>query len=130
MRRLTYREQSFWVEEFLYTFLVSSSELSIILLYLRLFSSRGFQIQSCGVILVVVLFSISSLVTTGLSCRPIHFVWDGWKGEFEAKCIQAHIQIYALAAINILLDMALVVLPIPQVSHRSLRRRAPADWRS
>ena len=118
--KLISNRQYFFISEFLYTFLVTLPKLSIVFFYLRIFSARAFQRRCVVVIVITALFGVTSTTVVALQCMPIQFIWDGWKGQQTAKCIQLHIEVYAYAAINILLDIVIFTLPIPQVCPRSL----------
>ena len=84
-------------------------------LYLRLFSSRNFQRQCYAVIVIIVLFGLSSTILVGLQCKPLSFLWDGWQTGQPGNCIQQHVEVYAYAALNIVLDLWILLLPIPQL---------------
>ncbi|KIW00117.1 uncharacterized protein PV09_08299 [Verruconis gallopava] len=105
----------FFIEEFLYTFLVVFTKISILLLYLRIFTSKQFKWQ-CGILITIVAcFGISCIVSTGLYCRPIDYVWLGWDGQHKATCVDINAQTYSLAGINMTLDIIIFILPIPQL---------------
>lgn len=70
----------FWVGEFLYVWIMSTTKISIILLYLRIFAADAqarrdwFRIACCCMIAFLALFAIVMSVTLGFECNPISFV--------------------------------------------------------
>ncbi|PCH05242.1 Hypothetical protein PENO1_023430 [Penicillium occitanis (nom. inval.)] len=46
-------------------------------------------------------------------CTPISFFWDGWTGEYVGKCININTFSWIRAAIEIIIDLAIISLPIP-----------------
>lgn len=56
-------------------------------------------------------------------CDPISGAWRFWDGEFEAKCISINVLGWSAAAINIALDVAVIVLPLPELFRLSLSLR-------
>lgn len=70
----------FWVGEFLYVWIMSTTKISIILLYLRIFVADAqarrdwFRIACFCMIAFLALFAIVMSVTLGFECNPISFV--------------------------------------------------------
>lgn len=70
----------FWVGEFLYVWIMSTTKISIILLYLRIFAADAqvrrdwFRIACLCIITFLALFAIVMSVTLGFECNPIGFV--------------------------------------------------------
>ncbi|KAI1839353.1 hypothetical protein JX266_014436, partial [Neoarthrinium moseri] len=53
-------------------------------------------------------------------CTPIPGAWLSWTGDYEAACRNLNAQGWASAAVNIILDVATVTLPLPELWHLSL----------
>ncbi|KAH8889021.1 hypothetical protein GQ53DRAFT_604331, partial [Thozetella sp. PMI_491] len=105
----------FWIEEFLYTFEVVFTKLSLLFLYLRIFPSTTFRLQCkvlCGVVLA---FGIACVVSSLLLCAPVSYNWEQWDGKHEGHCANVNAQVYAMAGINMALDLCIFILPIPQL---------------
>jgi hypothetical protein len=52
-------------------------------------------------------------------CRPQNFFWKGWDGSMgrqEDHCINVNLETYIYAGVNMVLDILILLLPIPQVS--------------
>ncbi|KIW07006.1 uncharacterized protein PV09_01901 [Verruconis gallopava] len=115
----------FYIEEFLYVFLSSVTKLSILLLYLQIFKTKSFQIRCYVVIALIVGYLLGGTISTGLYCRPLNYVWEGWDGLHPAKCVNINAQTFAMAGVNMALDIAIFILPIPPIMrlHMTMRKR-------
>lgn len=75
----------FWVGEFLYVWIMSTTKISIILLYLRIFAADAqarrdwFRIACFCMIAFLALFAIVGSVTLAFECNPISFVSTSFK---------------------------------------------------
>lgn len=118
------KKQYFWIGEFVYFPPICLTKISILLLYYRLFgsTSRAFQWQ-CGIVIAITaLFGISSIIGTGCLCSPINYIWKGWAGTENAKCVNINALTWAVAGINMALDVAIIMLPLYQVIRPALVR--------
>jgi len=87
------------------------TKISILLFYLRVFPTPGFQ--KCGKALLgfVALSGVVILLCQLLQCLPVQYNWN--KSIRNAKCINVNALVYAHAGINILQDLMILALPIP-----------------
>jgi hypothetical protein len=86
-----------------------------LLLYLRIFTTTAFKWQCYALIAIISAFFVGCIISTALYCHPISFVWNGWDGLHPATCVNINAQTYALAGINMSLDIIIFIMPIPQV---------------
>ncbi|KAI1858472.1 uncharacterized protein JN550_012605 [Neoarthrinium moseri] len=105
----------FFIEEYLYTFLVVFTKISILCLYIRIFTVARFRWLCYILVGIVVAFGISCWVSTGFNCIPITFMWQGWDGAHVGTCMDTSKQTFALAGVNMSLDVLIFLLPIPQL---------------
>lgn len=113
MKPYSYLLQFFLVGELFYIFILGLSKPSILAFYLRIFPSDNFRRSCLSVISLTVLSTVAFLVVTLFHCYPISYNWNGWKKESEGKCTNLNAQTYATAAMNIVLDFCVLLLPIP-----------------
>jgi hypothetical protein len=66
-------------------------------------------------IALIVGYSIAGFLSTGLSCRPLNYLWNGWDGQHPGKCMNINAQTFAMAGINMSLDIVIFILPIPLI---------------
>lgn len=115
----------FFVEEYLYTFIVVFTKISILCLYIRVFAVYRFRLLCYILIGITLAFGISCWVSTGFNCVPITFMWQGWDGQHSGTCMDTSKQAFALAGVNMSLDILVFLLPIPQLwaLQMSLKRK-------
>jgi len=82
---------------------------SILLFYLRFPVTKWFRIATY----IVMFISIANCLTTTLGvlylCRPISYSWDS---SGEGTCINGNIPFLLTAALNVVTDVAILLLPI------------------
>lgn len=49
------------------------------------------------------------------SCEPLEYFWHQWDGEHTGSCINTNAEIYSSSALNIVLDLCVLILPIPRL---------------
>ena len=84
---------------------------SVLVLYIRIFCTRSFRITCYVVHGINFAFFVSTILSTGLICRPLSYSWD--KSIPGGKCgDQKSLDLY-IGIVNLLLDICVVVLPMP-----------------
>ena len=116
--------QYFWIGQFLYCSLAALTKISILLLYLRIFTTKAFKWQCWTLITITALYGTAAIIATGCLCNPIDWVWKGWDGQHPAKCVNINALTWAVAAINMALDICIIVLPLYQVNMRMYKTQA------
>ena len=64
----------------------------------------------------VLVFTVLSILTTSLQCKPIHYLWDQFYDHSQGHCVDhVHRDLLLLipSGLNTLADVALLILPIP-----------------
>lgn len=56
-------------------------------------------------------------------CKPIHLAWTGWENAEPGKCINFNQSTIANAFVNIIVDAAMVIMPMYEVMKLSLSIR-------
>lgn len=56
-------------------------------------------------------------------CKPVAGAWKKWDGTYAAKCNNINLQSWMSAAINIILDIAIIALPMPELYKLSMGTR-------
>jgi hypothetical protein len=112
--------QVLWVGEIFYVLTVALVKLSFLCFCLRIFPRREFRRIIHILMGVVALYGIAFTLVTVFNCTPVSYIWTNWDGEHTGKCINFNMFAWAHAAINILLDMILVGVPIPELLALSL----------
>ena len=94
--------------------------LSVVALYLRIFSGRSVRVSCWALIVFIVAYGFAFNLAAIFACSPVRFFWD--KTIEGGKCfnIQLFFQISTLPLI--VSDIPLLLLPIPQVLKLEMTR--------
>ncbi|KAK2016857.1 CFEM domain-containing protein [Colletotrichum eremochloae] len=109
----------FW-EEVLYLAALPITKISILLFYLKVFSNKEIRLGCWILIGFNVVYFIVFEVTCIFQCSPVEGAWKVWDKEFPAKCNNINIQGWAAAVVNIVLDLATLILPLRELYSLSL----------
>ena len=91
----------------------SLPKLSILALYLRIFSGWKTRIISYVLIGVVIFMAIAYLVAGVLLCEPVQYFWD--RTIAGGKCMDINFYYRSFGLPNILIDIAMLVTPLPAI---------------
>ncbi|XMA13694.1 hypothetical protein WAI453_006485 [Rhynchosporium graminicola] len=106
----------FYISEVLYLGSSVIIRVSVLCLYLRIFS-QGLSRKITHVATVANLLYGTAFITASIfQCIPIYAAWTRWDGTVPAKCVNANAVGWTSAAINIVLDAVTVILPLPQLT--------------
>ncbi|KAI1335881.1 integral membrane protein [Xylariaceae sp. FL0016] len=104
--------QIFYAVEIIYTWVKLIAKASIIAMYLRVFTGRGFRwacfacLGYCGISLTIFTFVIA------FQCRPVEAIWNRF---IAGQCLDVNAIGYAGAIMSVVEDLVLMVLPIPEL---------------
>jgi hypothetical protein len=101
----------------LYKAAVLFAKLSMLFLYLRIFSSRNFRIAAYAVMFICIGTAIGTIIPTIFACHPIE---KAWIPTMAGKCIWTPGIWYASSSINIATDVMIIALPIAQMRSLNL----------
>ncbi|KIW11873.1 hypothetical protein PV08_09146 [Exophiala spinifera] len=121
--KITRIVQFTWLTEIFYMCVIGFTKMALLLLYYRVFSSPVFQRFVIGSMVVCALYIPTFALGITLHCIPISYTWTGWTGETKGKCMNLNAFAWAHAIINIIFDIWIILLPIPQLLQLSLGRR-------
>lgn len=113
----------YYFDELIYITSLSLTKVSILFFYLKVFPKRSFRICTWTLIGINLVYAITYDFLLIFQCNPISGAWKFWDGEFEAQCISINVLGWSAAAINIALDVAVIVLPLPELFGLSLSLR-------
>ncbi|MCJ1389690.1 hypothetical protein MMC18_002547 [Xylographa bjoerkii] len=106
-------EKSLYALEWLYLASIALPKISIVALYLRIFTSRTARFTCYLLIFIIVANWISFLFASTFQCSPIAYQWD--KTIEGGTCFNIEAAFKASGAPNIATDAVILVLPIPTV---------------
>ena len=93
---------------------------SILLQYARVFPTPKFRIACAAVMILVILYTIWTEFGSIFACYPVRAFWTK---EQPARCINQFAMWFTNAALNILTDFLIIVLPMPVIKRLNLARR-------
>ncbi|KAH7174851.1 uncharacterized protein B0J16DRAFT_185701 [Fusarium flagelliforme] len=112
-----------YVYSFMFVGAVFTTKVSILLFYRRIFSRGGLHFQVAfwfGAILVGA-YPIIFVFTMGFCCTPVSHYWTRVKGT-EGKCIDVGHFFVILAIINLITNVIVLVIPVPEVLKLQMSR--------
>ncbi|KAJ1324311.1 CFEM domain-containing protein [Microdochium nivale] len=120
----TFLHVYYWVE-LVYLAIIPLAKMSILAFYLRIFPDKNFRRWAYVLMAVNVLYLVIFEIITIAQCTPIEGAWLHWDGEFDTTCRDLNLQAWMAAAICLVLDVATLVLPLPQLLalRMSLRKK-------
>ncbi|KAL3427262.1 CFEM domain-containing protein [Phlyctema vagabunda] len=114
----------FYILEILYIIHVGLIKLSLVFLYLRIFSSsKSFRLSCYLTVAFVACYIVAFTLISVFQCRPISYAWD--KYTQKGQCINFATMSWWNAGVSILQDFIIVLLPCREVwqLHMSLQRK-------
>lgn len=123
--RSNHKQLYFW-DELIYLSILPMTKISICCFYLRIFPERQFRNVTYVVIGLNVCYLIAFVLISVFQCSPLPGAWLHWDGEGDYKCNHINAQGWAAAAINMLFDVIVMVLPLRQLWNLNLSLRKKA----
>lgn len=100
------------------------TKLSIQLFYLRIFPKRSFRIAVHVMIGLTFAYGIAFTLGFAFQCRPINMAWENWdRSHKDVKCHNVNLFGWLSGAINIILDVITIALPLRELSRLVLTRK-------
>lgn len=115
----------FW-DELIYLSILPLTKISICCFYLRIFPERQFRNVTYVVIGLNVCYLIVFVLISVFQCSPLPGAWLHWDGEGDYKCNHINAQGWAAAAINMVFDIIVMILPLRQLWNLNLSLRKKA----
>ncbi|KAK1516782.1 uncharacterized protein CCOS01_12331 [Colletotrichum costaricense] len=115
---------------FIYGTACAATKISILLFYQRVFllstaSSPSFKFSLIAGYVLSIAYPIIIWATMANACRPLSFYWNQFVGE-QGKCIDINSFYLALAIINMVNDIIVLLIPIPQILKLQMSGRKKA----
>lgn len=97
--------------EIMYYFAINAIKVSILLFYLRIAAAKRFELSCKATLYFLIVFCVVCIVCCLVQCIPLHKMWD-FTGMVQGRCINTTALFYTTSAVNILVDIWILVLPI------------------
>lgn len=115
--------QYFWLDEMMYSIHLYSTKLSILCFLWGIFPARSFRRMVLAMGIFTIMSFVATVLTTGLQCLPASYNWTSWDGEHTGHCNDLNIQTYAFGAINMVCDILILLMPLPELYKLQVKSR-------
>ena len=102
-----------------YALSVTIPRLSILCLYLRIFTTRPFRYACFAAGSLIILTFLASLIVSFMNCVPYAYQWD--KSIPGGRCLDHNPVYRAISFPNVVADLAMLVIPIVGIWHLNIQ---------
>lgn len=88
-------------------------KISVLHFYTKIFRTRTLAYSAYAIGAVAMAYWLSTVLTAFALCRPFAYNWD--KLTIKGHCGNTSVYYLSTAIVNLLTDVAIVVLPLPQL---------------
>ncbi|KAH8688935.1 hypothetical protein GQ44DRAFT_637774, partial [Phaeosphaeriaceae sp. PMI808] len=106
--------------EFVYVAACLFPKLTILALYLRIFTEHSVRICAWIVISLCIAHAIANIAASFTICRPFEFKWSK---AIDSHCANAMVSYRCVSLPYILTDVAILVLPFSSLYHLIIAKR-------
>ncbi|KAF1955429.1 integral membrane protein [Byssothecium circinans] len=92
---------------------IALPKISVLLLYLRIFTDKASRIISHALIYILIAYVVAYSIATGLQCIPLSYQWDPTIPG--GRCFNVGLFWKSLSFPNIITDVIILVLPLPMI---------------
>jgi len=110
----------YYFDELLYITSLSLTKVSILCFYLKVFPARYFRWCVFVLIGLNLAYAIGFDLALIFQCHPLEGAWLQWDGTYKDQCTSINVLGWSAAAFNIALDMATIILPLPELYRLSM----------
>ncbi|KAL8646473.1 MAG: hypothetical protein Q9226_006836, partial [Calogaya cf. arnoldii] len=118
--------QLMYAVELTYTVLITTTKFSILLFYRRVFMNQAtslrFRIVWYAIAIWALLWGISTFFAAAFQCSPASFYWSKYTRKTKGTCVDLTVLLLVTASLNIVTDVALLMLPMPLVWNLKIER--------
>ncbi|KAL8984631.1 MAG: hypothetical protein Q9177_004652, partial [Variospora cf. flavescens] len=118
--------QLMYAVELTYCVLLTTTKISILLFYRRVFmnqtTSLRFRIAWYVIMVWTLLWGISTFFAAAFQCSPPSYYWSKYTRKTQGSCINLTMLLIVTASTNIVTDVALLILPMPVLWHFKIQR--------
>lgn len=121
--------QIVYAEPFVYALAVTTTKISILLLYRRLFhagqscTNRIYAVAYWAAVGLTSCYPVIMFITMAAACRPVSFYWEQYLGRTDGVCIDVTLFYLVFGIVNMVIDVVILVSPIPRIISLQLNKR-------
>lgn len=110
----------FWASLWIYNLTLTTTKVSILVQYIRIFPPRHFRCACYAVLCIVTACGAWGIFGNVFLCYPIHVFWD--KSMKDGRCMNDYIVWFTTAGFNIGQDVIILFLPIRVIRSLQISR--------
>lgn len=110
----------------LYLASIALTKISILMFYLRIFPNPTFRKLVWVGVAYCVGYILGTVLALVFQCQPLNLAWNHWDGEHAGKCFNLNLLGWLAAALNMLGDLMVILLPFQELKKLALGRRKKA----
>lgn len=105
----------FYIAELFYGIGTGFVKVALLAFYMRLFPQTTVHTVSRGLIVFTTLLTTAIFFAVVFQCTPVNYAWLQWSGQSKGQCRSFWVLAYIHGAMTILLDLIILLLPMPTV---------------
>ncbi|KIW99736.1 uncharacterized protein Z518_11149 [Rhinocladiella mackenziei CBS 650.93] len=113
----------FYTSELIYIAVQQLTKFAVLAFYVRLFPQQYVQRGAYALMALCVLYPLAFESVTALQCTPVSYFWRKWRSPGKGWCINVNATVWAGAAINITLDIVILVMPLPAIKNLAMTKK-------
>ncbi|KAJ4994500.1 hypothetical protein SVAN01_00329 [Stagonosporopsis vannaccii] len=110
----------FWASLWVYNLALTTTKISILVQYIRIFPPRHFRCACYAVLCIVVACGLWGVFGNVFLCFPVNFFWD--ESVRGGRCMNDYIVWFTTAGLNIAQDVIILFLPIRVIRSLQISR--------
>ncbi|KAM3069088.1 hypothetical protein ACMFMF_009053 [Clarireedia jacksonii] len=121
-----------FAEPWVYAASVTSTKISVLLLYRRLFYTTNNDMMAINRIFTIMywiatfftcVYPFIMWIVMAVACRPLNFFWMQYAGATEGKCINYLMFFLVFGIVNMVNDVIILIVPIPRILKLHMNKR-------
>lgn len=101
--------------EIFYMVVLGFTKIAIVMLYIKVFPTPLFQKIAKATVAVCFAYIPAFALSITFSCTPISYTWTNWTRETKGHCFNVNAWAWSHAIINIVMDLWVIFLPVPEL---------------
>ncbi|OHE92445.1 CFEM domain-containing protein [Colletotrichum orchidophilum] len=114
---------TFFIAQLLYTTNLMLIKCSILFIFLRIFPGEKIRVVLWATQAFSLALGVAYILLGVFQCQPIDLVWKQWSREYPGHCVPLITIGLSHGAINIALDVWMLLLPVTQVMALNMKRQ-------
>ncbi|KAJ5900080.1 hypothetical protein N7495_004824 [Penicillium taxi] len=112
-----------YIAEVFYMIAETFTQLSFLTFFTRIFPFERYRMVGYALMGLSVCFGLSNTFVMIFQCQPVSYFWHGWTGEYQGVCININAFSWFKAVFQIVMDIAIISLPIWPLVHTQTTTR-------